>query len=156
MKTAERTAQKLPCFAKHHFAKPYFPTIIVSALTSKPVDTPSVIVHFVSSSGSDASASLTAGGDLRKYDEQIKMDDLIKLMPKPAEGIHSQWDPPINDEPIDVSDDDEAEVHMDTDDTILVSPLAFSKTLHISDLTNQILLHAQNVKLEEDKQGAEA
>ncbi|GKF76565.1 hypothetical protein Tco_0229035, partial [Tanacetum coccineum] len=44
----------------------YIPDIVVLALTSKPIDTPSVIVHFESSSGSDASASLTAGGDLRK------------------------------------------------------------------------------------------
>ncbi|GJY30716.1 hypothetical protein Tco_0414211 [Tanacetum coccineum] len=68
------------------------------SLTYKPIDTPSVIVHFESTSESDASASLTAGGDLgkcyskesvpqQKDDEEIKMDDLIKLMPKPTQGM---------------------------------------------------------------------
>ncbi|GJW17176.1 hypothetical protein Tco_0024612 [Tanacetum coccineum] len=139
----------------------YISDIVVLALTSKPIDTPSVIFHFEFTSRSDASASSTAEGDLGKSypkeslpqqqgneegpiphqliselpifsdDEEIKMDDLIKLMPKPTEGILSQWDPPIDDQPIDVSDDDEVEIYMDTNDTIPMSPLASSKTLHV-------------------------
>ncbi|GJW17179.1 hypothetical protein Tco_0024615 [Tanacetum coccineum] len=122
MKTAERTAQKLPCVCDVLYCPACFfldalfmvicqqnttnvlPLIHVHlndalvSLTYKPIDTPSVIVHFESTSGSDASASLTAGGDLgkcyskesvpqQKDDEEIKMDDLIKLMPKPTQGM---------------------------------------------------------------------
>ncbi|GJZ18709.1 hypothetical protein Tco_0554832 [Tanacetum coccineum] len=79
-------------------------------------------------------------------------------MPKATKGIFMEWDSLNNDQPIDVSSEDQAEVHMGTNDTsIPISPPAFPKTIHIKDLYNYVLfLQSQKGKLEEEQQAVES
>ncbi|GJZ18705.1 hypothetical protein Tco_0554828 [Tanacetum coccineum] len=140
---------------------------VVSAFTSKLIVTISIIVHSKSASRGDASASLTAGADLGLALRIQRMkpnlldqdgDDLVRLMPKATKGIFMEWDSLNDDQPIDVSSEDQAEFHMGTNDTsIPISPPASPKTLQIKDLYNYVLfLQSQKGKLEEEKQAIEA
>ncbi|GJW14355.1 hypothetical protein Tco_0018488 [Tanacetum coccineum] len=87
---------------------------VVSAFTSKPIVTISIIVHSKSASRGDASASLTAGADLDPSDETQSAREGLKIILNQE----TESPAPFDDKEIKMAMtcEDQAEVHMGTND----------------------------------------
>ncbi|GJS83183.1 hypothetical protein Tco_0749724 [Tanacetum coccineum] len=92
-------------------------------------------------------------------DEEIKMEDLVEIVQKTTAGF-MELDSLKDDQPIQVSSEDETEIETDTeteDTSVPKSSPPSLRTVQIQELTNQLsLLQSQNIKMEEEKAGAEA
>ncbi|GKD56206.1 hypothetical protein Tco_1289593, partial [Tanacetum coccineum] len=100
------------------------------------IDTTFVIVHSETASRGNTSASLTtranpsqsALNESLPQQEEIKLDDLVKMITKNTDEILMEWNFLDNDQPINVSSEEETKAFMDMDDK---SPHASPKTLQI-------------------------